>query len=335
MALEETLNLYRPPSLDYGQVYYLVDDNFRTAAQGWSRPDRTGPLDLYEARKAGRGGTQYVFRNGDYTSDYLAAQTAIDSAIDFRGDTLFLPNGAHSWSTVVTVDVPDLKITGQTRTTRRSLGCTITDAVGSHVIAAAADRLDIGWLRFVPRTAVPFWAAAAGADNMYWHDIVYDSTGVATSTSTVFLTTAGTTDSTWERFTSITDIQQGAFMNITGASVRIAHRDFELWHSGAVTLATALATVTAAQTVNGWIVDRGEFNLSGLASTAVTNLIVATESGSDIMSLRITNCRGHVGFCAAGGLVSLGTAETAEIGFYNNYLATISAGTGLGTVYTA
>ena len=72
MSNESFLGLYRPSDLDYGQVFYAVDSDYRTAAQGWSRPDRTGPLDLYEVRKAGRGGVQYVRRTGDSTSDAVA-----------------------------------------------------------------------------------------------------------------------------------------------------------------------------------------------------------------------------------------------------------------------
>jgi len=57
-------NLYRMATArslgvpDIGQTLYLVDSNYRTAAQGWFRPDGTGPGDLANSRNKDQG---YVF----------------------------------------------------------------------------------------------------------------------------------------------------------------------------------------------------------------------------------------------------------------------------------
>ena len=59
---------------DIGQTLYLVDSDYRTAEQGWSQADHTGPLDLYGERNPGR-----VFRTGDYSSDAVCLQAAIDA----------------------------------------------------------------------------------------------------------------------------------------------------------------------------------------------------------------------------------------------------------------
>ena len=49
-------NINKSLLYDLGQVHYMVDGNYRTLAEGWSRADGTGPLDLWAARNPG-----YVF----------------------------------------------------------------------------------------------------------------------------------------------------------------------------------------------------------------------------------------------------------------------------------
>ena len=72
---------------DFGQTFYMVDPNFRTAAQGWTQSDMTGPLDLYNQRNPG-----YVFYGAgvsgqtgitnSYATDAAAFQAAIDASPD-------------------------------------------------------------------------------------------------------------------------------------------------------------------------------------------------------------------------------------------------------------
>src|SRR3970282_1889444 len=94
-------------SPDIGQYFYMVDSDYRTAAQGWSRADRTGPLDLWSQRSPG-----YTFRKADYSSDKGAMQAAVDALIDFRGDALYLTPSAISLGAVVTLDVADMRLLG-------------------------------------------------------------------------------------------------------------------------------------------------------------------------------------------------------------------------------
>jgi len=102
--------------LDFGEVHYMVDSDYRTQAQGWSRADRTGPLDLYLARANAQ--FQYVFRTADYSSDAVAIQAANDALIDFRGDVLLFTPGAYSVATALTIDVRDLHQLTDTQVTR-------------------------------------------------------------------------------------------------------------------------------------------------------------------------------------------------------------------------
>lgn len=332
--MSDALSRIRDKFLDFGEVHYMVDSDFRTDVQGWSRADRTGPLDLYLGRQAG----QYVYRTGDYGNDSLCAQAAIDATIDFRGDVILATPGSYSWGAIVTVDVPNLRLLGPTRGHRNTTAVTITDTVGSHVIAAAADRVEIGWIKFVPKTAVPFWAPVSGCDNLYVHDFVYDQRTVTASVVNQFVVASGTyKNHRFERFTGYTDGAQSPILAYT-----VAHNleifDFLLWHghlTTGATLAVALLFVTGASL--GVTIEKGRGMLVGLASNAVTNLVSAFESGGDVECYSVRDFRGNIGFCASSGLVNLAaSAEAAEVGLAAAYLDVVSAGAGgAGTAYTA
>ena len=123
---------------DPAQVHYMVDSDFRTIAQGWSRADGTGPMDLYQARNPG-----YVYRTTDSATDAVALQAAIDSMVDFRGDALFFTPGAYSIATVRTIDVPDARWLGPKVSHPSLARASITAAVDLvFPPTAAADRMD-------------------------------------------------------------------------------------------------------------------------------------------------------------------------------------------------
>src|SRR3990170_3439982 len=98
-------------SPDIGQYFYMVDSNYRTAAQGWSRADGTGPLDLWQARQP--HGDQRVFYTPEtgnhgttYASQAAALQAANDAFIDLRGDPLSPPPKNYNIAFVVVVALP-------------------------------------------------------------------------------------------------------------------------------------------------------------------------------------------------------------------------------------
>lgn len=319
---------------DIGETFYVVDGDYRTIAQNWSRPDGTGPLDLHAQRNPG-----YVYRSstgpGAYSTDYGAIQAAIDAAIDYRGDTVFLVPGSYSVATALALNCFDLRLMGPVVASPTRARATITDTVGAHVISV--DRVEVAYFKFVPLTATSLFSCSAGADYLHFHDYVYDAIGVTGSTSTMFATLAGASNDycTFERFSQYTDAAQGPHITVAGAANDLLIQDFILSHGGGTTLAIALLNNTGAIADGGIVIRRGKGVTRGAASTAVTNLVKLTDTGADIMSFSIEDFTGSVGFCAANGLVNLNAAETAEIGLYRNYLMTISGGTGLGTVYTA
>ena len=335
------VGLLKPSYPTIGQTFYVVDHDYRTAAQGWSRADRTGPLDLYEARKAGQGGVQYVFRTSDYSApaDRSTIQAAIDQAVDFRGDTVFLTPGSYSIATTaLDLNVANMRFLGP-QTPAGTYGArsqvTLTDAIGVNTISA--DNIEVGFMKFIPLTALDFWNASAGADSGYFHDYFYDVRGIAASTATIFMDLVGGTNDYWvfKNFWQTTDEAQGPHLDIGDEVNDLLVEDFLLSHGGGTTLAVALFDNTSANADGGIVIRRGKGYTRGAASTAVTNLGKLTDTGADVMSVSIEDFTGSVGFCASNALVDLNGAETAEIGLYRNYLMTISGGTGLGTVYTA
>ena len=102
----------------YGQTFYIVDSDYRTSqpapqGQGWSQTDGTGPLDLQYQRNQG-----YVhYTPGGivtpYTSDAAAFQGAVDKAVDFRGDKIYLTPGSYSIGTAVSMDCASLRVLGR------------------------------------------------------------------------------------------------------------------------------------------------------------------------------------------------------------------------------
>lgn len=331
---------------DIGQTFYVVDANYRTIAQGWSNGDRTGPLDLWSERNRG-----YVYRcgaGGEYSTDSAGIQAAIDAMVDFRGDTLFFTPGAYSLAAALTINVPDARWLGPAVSDPRLCRASITDAIGSGcTTTAAADRMEIGFLRFVPLTATTLWNVVANTDKLHFHHFFYDVNGIAASTSTIFLTGAGTTndDFTFSDFYALTDAAQGPLLSMVGTYRNLDIVDFE-WNHEAGTLATCLLLDNSAGDAGGpgpvFIGARNRAACRGniAGGGAVTNLVALTDAGIDTAWIAVVGFRGAIGFCAAGALISLSagtgnTAEAAETGVANSYLDVVGAGAGgAGTAYT-
>ena len=99
---------------DVGQTFYVIDSDFRTAAQGWSQADGTGPLDLFSQRVPGRTfyGPGLGEAVGSFATDEAAINAAFDACVDFRGDTVFMTPGSYQISTAITPNVPDVRWLG-------------------------------------------------------------------------------------------------------------------------------------------------------------------------------------------------------------------------------
>lgn len=309
MSLYNSLSLVRQQYPDFGQVYYMVDSDYRTAAQGWSQGDRTGPLDLYEARKAGPGGAQYVFRTGDYTTDAVALQTAIDTQVDFRGDALVFTPGNYSIATAQTIDVPDARWLGPPVSHPALARSTLTAAVAAAFApSAAADRMEIGYLRMVPLTAGTMWncGALTGLDV---HDVFYNSDGIAANTATIYFVLATATEfASFRRSYIWNDAAQGPWIQATNIIKGLSISDFEIYQEAGswATVLDFLGVGTFHAIVrNGYI---------GGALTAVTTLATIADKTSDIPMLFLSGIRSTSIGPAAGTLVTPTTdAGTAAL----------------------
>ena len=211
--------------LDFGEVHYLVDSDYRTQAQGWSRADRTGPLDLYLERANAQ--FQYVFRTADYSSDAVAIQAANDALIDFRGDVLLFTPGAYSVATALTIDVPDARWLGP-RCSHPSVARTsLTAAVANaFAIGAAADRMEFGFMEFIPLTAATMFDLAA-VDKLHVHDCFHNADGIGASTDTIFWAPAtSAAHLMFDRNYIWVDAAQGPWINCEGITKGLVASDF-------------------------------------------------------------------------------------------------------------
>ena len=331
-------------SPEIGQYYYWVDSNFRTAAQGWSRADGTGPLDLWQAREPG-GGTRvfYTPETGNQGTTY-ATQTASfnaarDAMIDFRGDTLFVTPGAYTLGVVGTWDVPYATIRGPI-TTAPFYGCSprvrnasITMGVattGTILLGADADGLEVAHLRFVPTSAAPMFTANAVAQNMHFHDFMWDTVGIATDAGTEFMDVITTGDAIeyaqFEHFTLLADAAMGPMLNIDVAQHFVSLNNFYINASETVGTWTTALVDYSSDGVDGITICDGMVFVSLAGTGAISQLITGgAQTGTSV--IQISKVYGSIGLTALAG----GTAGDADL--CNNYIATTEGGTG-GTLYT-
>lgn len=308
---------------DFGEVIYMVDSDYRTGAQGWSRADRTGPLDLIADRPNSQ--FAYTFRTADYARDQLAVQAAIDAAIDFRGDAILFTPGNYSLGTAaLSVDVPDLRLLGPRCSSPLNARATLTDALGTHDITGAADRLEVGYLRFVPLTAQAFWQVATGANGQHWHHFLYDSLGIAASTGTQLLLVDGSWNLTAvEDFYFYTDAAQGPLIELDGTVLGLDITRFLHWHN-AGTLANALLAVDGVG-ATGIRIGPGHGQIGGAG--AVTSLFEHADMTSNATNITVTSFTGSVAYCTAATLTPAASAA-AEADYVSSWIATIGGGAG-------
>lgn len=333
---------------DIGQVVYLVDTDYRTAVQGWSQADHTGPLDLWAEKNPGRvfysaGGGAGTAVGNQYATDALAFTAAMDAMVDFRGDTLFLCPGAYSIATAVTWDVPYGAIKGREYSSNaRKYGCSprvrntsVTLGVASALtLGGSADGLEVGYIRFVPLTAATGILVNATAPQLHFHDFWWDTTGITTSASTVFLqaaTTANAIDfSVFDHFTWDTDAPQGPAFDLDVATVGLEISHFLHRHMGTGgTLAVSLLDI-AATASEGNVIHTGR-GILGTVGAGQVDLLVNAGNMTGTGGLSISEFYGDVGYCTATTLVT-GTANETMLS--RNFISTVEGGTGE-TLYTS
>ena len=318
MSLYNDLSLIKAAYPDFGQIHYMVDSDYRTAAQGWSRADRTGPLDLYEARKAGSGGIQYVFRTADYTSDAVALQAANDALVDFRGDTIMFTPGAYSIATAQVIDVPDARWLGPPVSHPSIARASLTAAVAAAFApTAAADRMEIGFLQLIPLTAATMFDAAA-VSGLHVHDTFYNTDGIAASTATIGFILATTSEfATFERNYVWVDAAQGPWIRSAGIMKGLNINDFQIYvEAGTWAVAINLAGVGAAA------VDIGPGSISGTGTAALTSLVTAADKTVDDSNGFVHGIRASTHGPAAGSL-AVPTTDVATLDLTDCWLAVV------------
>lgn len=257
---------------DFGETHYVVDANFRTQAQGWTRADGTGPLDLWAERNPG-----YVYGSGassgsglDYGTDSAAIQGAVDAAIDYRGDKVFLLPGSYSLATAIAVNCPGIRIMGPPVRNLRQSRVLITDAIGSGLTLSVTD-VELGYFTAVPKTATAFMSVGNASNFGYVHDIYYNALGVAASTSTEFCNAVATNiDWLVERCTFNVDAAQGDAFTLDSPT-RWVVQDSDFYVN--ITAIAWASVFTFTTTALGNVVRRNMFRGCGGATAAVfTNI---------------------------------------------------------------
>jgi len=324
-------------SPDIGQYYYMVDSNYRTGAQGWSRADGTGPLDLWQARQP-HGDTRvfYTPETGNqgetFSSQAAALQAANDAMIDFRGDTLYFTPGNYNIATAVTVNVPYARWLGREYKSPQ-YGCspcvrntTITCGVTNALTASTANAVDgweLGYIRFVPITADESTLISAAQVNLYWHDFMVDYHGVAESAATAFQLWSGAVNfSCWENFTSLVDEAMGPLLDISATIVRQSR-----WGSflimvdevGAAYL-NGLIDVLTGGDLDGCTIGPGLLMTgAGVASTSMTNLI---DSQDDMAGGNAVGIHHVISVGAGPAVTALHSGTAGDYSFVENRMPT-------------
>jgi len=284
-------------SPDIGQYFYMVDSNYRTAAQGWSRPDGTGPLDLWNARQPANSNETRVFYTPEagnqgttYATQAAAVSAAVDAMIDFRGDTLYWTPGDYNIATAVNMNVPYARWLGREYKTPRygcspcvrntTITCGVTNALTMST-ANGADGFEIGYIRFVPITADESVLISAAQNNLYWHDFMVDFHGVTENAATAFcnITADGAGNfSIFDQFTWLVDEAQGPMFDLGGDVRQVVWSNFLnlIDEIGAAHVTSLLDIATAGDASDALLIGPGLIMCgAGTASTTFTQLVEA------------------------------------------------------------
>lgn len=318
---------------DIGQTYYLVDTDFRTAAQGWSQADRTGPLDLWNEKNPGRvfyasGASSGTGVGGQYSTDALAFTAAMNAMADYRGDTLFICPGNINIATAVTWDVLYGRISGRpTRSPQQGVSpavrnTTLTLGVANALtLGASATGLEISYLRLVPLTAATGILSNAGVADIYAHNFLWDTIGIATSAATVLFSVTTTAVNRWhlDNFTWLSDAPQGpVVLSVVGMTYLQLSNFVHIHGDTGGDYVTSLLDLSTGATVSDAILigpGRGVVGVVGAGTvTQLVNSVVLTGTGSNL----ITGFMGGLNYATAATL----STDTADFVLTENYFST-------------
>ena len=305
---------------DIGQIYYLVDSNYRTAVQGWSRADHTGPFDLWAERNPG-----YVFRTGDYATDAAAIQAAVDEMVDYRGDTLYWTPGAYAPAAVITQNVHDSRWVGSPVSHPVSARATVTAGIAACINVAAINRFEMAFMVWMPLTASHIFAVDTAAAYLHFHDFKYSTIGIAANVATQFMLAAGTmNNSVFERFYLLTDAGQGPMFELDGDAVGLIFKNFEHMHTVG-TLACSLLDDDGA--ASGCITVGPGFGQIGGAAGVVTTLVDLINKTNASTQITVNQFRGSVGYATTTTLVTSAGAVN-DVDIVDSWIATVEGGAG-------
>lgn len=318
----------------FGETYYLVDSDLRTNVQGWTQADGTGPLDLYNERSNNRvfytpGGTT----TPSGATDAAAMQVAIDQMVDFRGDTLFFLPGTYTPAAALVIDVPNARWMAQPRS-RAHTASLVAGVDAAFTCTAAADNMDVSYLRMVPLTAGVMWSLPAAVDNFDVHDFTYDARGITASTSTIFLKHTGACLATSVRnFVGRTNTALGPLVQSAGASLQGEINGFAWFHTANTLVTLLYETISGAAGASGWMVGNGHVQIG--AGGVITNLgaqIDMTAAGTNATLVNITTsvagATAALGWEAATGLAGEGDIVRCTVALIAGGNATVGAGGG-------
>ena len=312
-------------SQDFGETFYMVDSDYSTT--GWTQSDGTGPLDLFNERNPNRvfmtpGGTTTVAG----ATDAAAIQAAQDQMVSLRGDILYFCPGTYTPATAIAMNKADARWMGSRR--RRGQSASLVAGVAAALSpTAAADNMEIAYLRLVPLTAAIMLSRPAGVDNMWLHDFTYDGRGITASTATIFMKDTGAClATTFEDFLMRTNTAIGPFYQVAASSIGGIMQNWIHMHTANTLVTSLYETISGGAGATGMVIGPGHVQIGG--GGVVTNLgaqIDMTANGTNATLRNITTS-------VAGATTALGweaaTGVAGEGDIVNSWVATVAGGAG-------
>jgi hypothetical protein len=220
----------------------------------------------------------------------------------------------------------------------RVRAATITCGVattGTILLGADADGLEVSNLRFIPTSAAPCFTVNAVADNIHFHDFMWDTTDITADAGTEFMDVITTADainySVFDHFTWLTNNPMGPVFNIDVTTIAMTIGNFR--HMGFGTQGTYVdSLLLGAGDQEGFIVHDGVGAIGAIGSGTVTQLITTGAINGTAAGNLCTRFTGGVGYPAATALIVENAAGDWTLS--DCWLAQAAGGAG-GALYTS
>lgn len=264
---------------------------------------------------------------------FLTLDYAVGRCTANVGDVILLLPGAHSYSASVAADVAGITIMGVPRagyahisdrmpaTGTRNVA-SITTTASDEIINVTAADIEIAYLHFIPAAGFAAVDFTSDADRLHVHNCTWNmTTAENTATMGIFCRSAADNIIVSRCYFYVIGNQGPAFRSVGGpiASV-IQNCTFQL--NGATAWDDVIEVTTGAERL---IIRDCDFD-SDPATSILTDCVDVTGNTAD-GEVAIIGCRIPVGADLAQG------TATADYTLLNNYIATVSGGTG-GTLQT-